>query len=108
MFQKVYYANDLLLSDERELRNAFVSAKQSYDTQMKVTQAGLFLAFWPATWKLALHVRPASVALWAGAYYFGLYKGLAQPFAVQQFQSSLNKSALGFAPKYGIKLEDEL
>ena len=71
-------------------------------------QGALFLAFFPATWKLAYHVRPASVALWTGAYYFGLYKGLAQPFAAQQFQRSLNQSALGLAPKYGIKLEDGL
>ena len=104
----MYYAPGLLLDDERELRNAFTSAKQSYDMQVKVIQGAMFLAFWPATWKLALHARPASVALWAGAYYFGLYKGLAQPFAVQQFQRSLNTSALGLAPKYGIKLDDEL
>ena len=43
----------------------------------------MFVAFWPVTWKLAYHVRPSSVLLFAGAYYLGLYKGLAQPFAAQ-------------------------
>ena len=93
----------MLLDDERALRTDFKTAKTSYDTQNKIIQATLFLAFWPVTWKLAAHVRPSTVALWAGAYYFGLYKSVAQPLATQQFQSSINKSALRYAPKYGIK-----
>ena len=98
----------MLLEDERALRTDFTAAKSAYDTQNKIVQATLFLAFWPATWKLAAHVRPSTVALFAGAYYFGLYKSVAQPLAAQQFQSSINRSALRFAPKYGIKLQDDL
>ena len=98
----------MLLEDERALRTSFTAAKSAYDTQNKIVQATLFLAFWPATWKLAAHVRPSTVALFAGAYYFGLYKSVVQPLAVQQFQSTINRSALRFAPKYGIKLQDDL
>ena len=73
-----------------------------------MTQGAMFVAFWPITWKLAYHVRPSSVLLFAGAYYLGLYKGLAQPFAAQQFQSSLNRAAVGFAPKYGISVDETI
>ena len=31
LFQKVYYAKDLLLDDERQLRSTFNSAKTAYD-----------------------------------------------------------------------------
>ena len=31
LFQKVYYAKDLLLDDERQLRSAFTSAESGYN-----------------------------------------------------------------------------
>ena len=40
----------------------------------KLTKIALFVGFWPASWQLARQTRPAGVALFAGAYYFGLYK----------------------------------
>ena len=33
LFQKVYYAQNLLLEDERALRSDFTAAKSAYDTQ---------------------------------------------------------------------------
>lgn len=73
LFQKVYYAKGLLLDDERQLRAAFNSAKDTYETSLTAAQAGMFLAFWPLTYRLALRVRPATLCLWGAGYYFGLY-----------------------------------
>lgn len=79
LFQKVYYAKDLILDDERELRSAFVSAEQSFEMQRSVGTAALFLGYFPLTYRLAAQVRPASLLLWTGAYYYFGYKQGLQP-----------------------------
>ena len=102
LFQKVYYAEDLTLSDERELRSAYFNAEQSYNMMRTVGTASLFLAYFPLTYRLALRVRPVSVLLWTGAYYYAGYRQGLEPFALSQFQSSLNRSAGPYAQKYGV------
>lgn len=100
LFQKIYYAKDLLLDDERELRSAFVVAEKSYEMQRAVGQAALFLGFFPLTYRLARTVRPATLLIWTGAYYYFGYKRGFEPLTDWQFQSSLNSAARPFALKY--------
>ena len=102
LFQKVYYAKDLLLDDERELRAAYCNAERNYLMQRQVGQAALFVGFFPLTYRLAAVVRPATLLLWTGAYYFGAYKRGLEPLSLWAFQSSLNSSAKPFAAKYGV------
>lgn len=92
----------MLLADERELRAAYFAAENQYNTMRQVGQAGLFLAYFPMTYKLAAMVRPTTLLLWTGAYYFGAYKSGLEPLTLWQFQSSLNSAARKFAPKYGL------
>jgi len=103
LFQKVYYAKDLTHEDEITLRKSFNSNNAQHEYFNQVATAGLFLAFWPVTYRLARQVRPGTVAVFAGAYYFGLYKQVVLPTGVQRFQSSLNASAVPLAAKYGIQ-----
>ena len=102
LFQKVYYAKDLLLDDERQLRSAFTSAESGYNFQRHAGAGTLFLAYFPLTYKLAARVKPASLILWTGAYYFGLYKQGLLPATSWAMQQSLNRSARPFAAKYNI------
>ena len=75
----MYYAKDLLLDDERQLRQAYQSARYQYAISKHAGQAALFLAYFPLTYRLAAQVRPVTLALWTGAYYFGLYKNGLMP-----------------------------
>lgn len=81
----MYYAKDLLLQDERELRSAFYIAQNSYEMQRNVGKAALFLGFFPLTYRLAATVRPATLLLWTGAYYFGGYKYGLEPLTTWRF-----------------------
>ena len=72
---------------------------------MAVSHAGagaLFLAYFPLTYRLAATVRPASLLLWTGAYYYGVYKNGLVPLSLWQFQSSLNSAARPLAAKYDL------
>ncbi len=102
LFQKVYYAKDLTLADERELRAAYHSAEQNYNFQRTVGTAALALAYLPLTYRLAAVVRPSTLLLWTGAYYYGLYRQGLEPLTLYQLQSSLNSTARPFAAKYNI------
>jgi hypothetical protein len=102
LFQKVYYAKDLLLEDERTLRTAFNSAKDTYETSLTAAQGAMFLGFWPIAYRLSLQVKPATLLLFSGAYYFGLYKQVVEPFALSRLQASINGAASQFAEKYGV------
>lgn len=82
LFQKVYYAKDLLLDDERELRAAFVSAKAGYDQMLQVGTGALALAYLPLTYRLAARVRPVTLLPWTAAYYLCAYKYGLQSLAV--------------------------
>ena len=86
LFQRVYYAKDLLLDDERELRSAYFSAETAYSTMKMVGTATLFLAYFPLTYRLAATVRPVTLALWTGAYYYGGYKNGLEPLTLWRFQ----------------------
>lgn len=103
LFQKVFYAKDLLLDDERELRAAFTSAEQSYEMQRSVGAAALALGFLPLTYRLAATVRPASLLIWTGAYYFIGYKQGLEQLTAWQLQASLNRAARPYAAKYDIR-----
>jgi hypothetical protein len=105
LFQKIYYHRSLTLDDETKLRTAFYSANSSHETIEKLSKVALFVGFWPAAWQIARQTRPVGVAIFAGAYYFGLYKQVVQPFNLQNLQNSLNSSAKPFAQKYGVDAE---
>ena len=65
------------MDDERELRSAFVSAEKAYGMQRAVGMAALAIGFFPLTYRLAASVRPATLLVWSGAYYyFGFRQGL--------------------------------
>ena len=102
LFQRVYYSKDLLLDDERELRAAYFQAEQAYNVTRQAGMAALFLGFWPLTYRLAATVRPATLLLWTGAYYYGAYKQGLEPLTLWRFQSSLNSAAAPFAGKYDV------
>lgn len=104
LFQKCYYAKDLLLEDEKQLREIFHSTNQAQETEARFTKLALAAAFFPASYRLARQVRPSTVGLFAVAY-FGFYKFGVQPFSVQRMQNSLNAQAKPFAEKYGINGE---
>ena len=100
LFQKLYYAKDLLLEDERELRAAYFNAERSYDFMRNAGTAALALAYFPLTYRLAAVVKPATLLLWSGAYYYGAYKQGFEPMTLWAFQSSLNSAARPIAPRY--------
>ena len=102
LFQKLYYAKDLLLDDERQLRSAYFTCESQYKMLRQVGQAGLFLAYFPLTYRLAATVRPATLLLWTGTYYYGAYKNGLEPLSLMQFQSSLNSAARPLAAKYAL------
>ena len=102
LFQKTYYTENLTLADERELRAAYFNAENTYNTSRTAGQAALFGAFLPLTYKLAAVVRPATLLVWGGAYYYGLYRQGLEPMLLWQFQSSLNSSARPIAAKYNL------
>jgi len=72
--------------------------------QRLVGKAALFLGFFPLTYRLAASVRPASLLLWTGAYYFGAYKNGLEPLTTWRFQQVINSAARPYATKYGIIL----
>ena len=100
LFQRVYYAKDLLLEEERELRSAYFNAESAYNTMRMVGTGALFLAYFPLTYRLAAVVRPTTLLLWTGAYYYGGYKQGLEPLTLWKFQSSLNSAAQPLATKY--------
>jgi len=73
------------LNDERELRAAFFRSESQYNMLKQAGQAGLLLAYLPLTYKLAASVRPATLLLWTGAYYYGAYKSGLEPLSLWQF-----------------------
>lgn len=102
LFQRLYYTRDLLLDDERQLRNSYFLAEKNYTMLRQAGQAGLLLAYFPLTYRLAAVVRPATLVLWTGAYYYGAYKNGLEPAALWQFQNALNSSARGIATRYNL------
>ena len=102
LFQKVYYANDLQLNDERELRSAYFAAENGFNMQRQIGSAALFLGYFPLTYRLATSVRPVTLLLWTGAYYYGAYQSGLLPATQWAFQRSLNSSARPYAAKYGV------
>ena len=90
----------MLLEDERELRSAYFSAEGNYNFMRTAGQAGLLLAFLPLTYRLAAVVKPATLLLWSGAYYYGAYKNGLEPVTLYMFQSSLNGAARPIADRY--------
>ena len=74
--------------------------------QTHIGTAALFLGYFPLTYKLAARVKPATLILWTGAYYYGLYKQGLQPLTTWSLQQSLNSAARPFAAKYGIKANE--
>lgn len=102
LFQKVYYAQGLTHDDETKLRSAFWAQNAMQEQMGMVSKGALFLAYVPLTYRLAKIWKPTTLAIWTGAYYFGLYQGAVEPFIVQRMQSSLNHAAEPFAAKYGV------
>ena len=62
-----------------------------------------FLGYWPLTWYIARTVKPTGILVWTLAYYYGAYKGIAQPLALKSFQSGLNSAAHEYREKYAVK-----
>ena len=91
-----------MLEDERQLRSAFQAAENGYNVQRQVGTAALFLGYFPLTYKLAAKCKPATIALWSVAYYYGLYKNGLQPATTWMLQSTLNRAAQPLAVKYGV------
>ena len=89
----MYYANGLTHEDENKLRTAFWEQNSAQETSLNVARGAMFLAYLPLTYRLSAMVRPASLLVWTGAYYFGAYQGFVQPFLVSRMQSSLNFAA---------------
>lgn len=48
-------------------------------------QCALLLAYFPLTYRIAAMVRPATLILWTGAYYYGAYKNGLEPLTLWQF-----------------------
>jgi hypothetical protein len=48
-------------------------------------QAALFFSFFPLTYKLAIKVRPVTLAMWTAGYYFGVYKSGFEPLVHWRF-----------------------
>ena len=67
-----------------------------------VGQAALFLGFLPLTYRLAATVKPMTLLIWTGAYYYGAYKNGLAPLTTWNMQRSLNSSARPFAAKYNV------
>ena len=103
LFQKVYYAEGLTHDDETKLRTAFWAQNETHNQMGMAVKAGLFLGWFPLTYRLARVWKPTSLVMMSGAYYFGLHEGLIQPFMLQRMQDSLNHAAEPFAAKYGVK-----
>ena len=82
LFQKVYYNKELLLEDERELRSAYFAAENQYNMMRTGGSAALFLGYFPLTYRLAATVRPLTLVLWSGAYYYFGYKQGLQPLTL--------------------------
>ena len=78
----MYYAKDLTLADERELRAAYYHAEANFNMQRQVGTAALLLAYIPLTYRLAAVVRPTSLLLWTGAYYYGAYRQGLEPLTI--------------------------
>lgn len=93
------------MDDERELRAAYFNCEKQNEFMVNAGTAALFIAYFPMTYRMAAVVRPTTLALWTGAYYFGLYKQGLQPMALWQFQASLNSAARPFAAKYNVGTE---
>ena len=63
-------------------------------------------AFFPAMFYLSKSVRPYGCGFFALGY-LAAYSYAVKPFLLQQFQKSLNKSAVPFKEKYGIKMDTD-
>ena len=70
------------MADERELRSAYFRSESQYSMLRQAGQMGLLLAYLPLTYKLAASVRPATLLLWTGAYYYGAYKNGLEPLTL--------------------------
>lgn len=92
LFQKTYYATGLTMSDEKQLRAAFMSANASHEQRDQLLGAGMFLGFWPAAYAMSRQAKPATVFMFGAAWYAGWKYGL-QPFSLQMLQNGLNKAA---------------
>ena len=86
LFQKVYFATGLTHNDETLLRAAYWEQSKSYDQQVQVARGVLGLAFVPAVYRLSMTFKPASLVLFGGAYYFGLYQGVVNPMLLDRLQ----------------------
>ena len=69
-------------------------------------QAAMFIAYWPLTYRLALHVKPVTLLFWTGAYCYGY--NLCKIAAGSNLQRVINSAAHEFAPKYGIDTSDAI
>ena len=100
LFQKTYYQN-LTVDEEKSLRTSFNDCNASHEMRDKIAKAGMFLGFWPSVWYVSKVTRPASVFLFAGAYFAAWQYGV-QPMNLQMLQSSLNSAALPVAKNYNL------
>jgi hypothetical protein len=72
----------LTLDDESKLRDAFHKSNSSHESMEKISKLALFAAYWPACWRIARQTSATGVLVFTGAYYFGFYKQIVQPFGV--------------------------
>ena len=86
LFQKVYYAPNLTLEDERSLRSSYLAAEKGYAMQGQIGAAVAAAGYLGMTYKLALRVSPTTVFLWSAAYYYIGYKHTLKPALLWQFQ----------------------
>ena len=98
----MYYYPALLDEDEQALRKQYLVQDAAHDQLDKLAGAGMFVGFWPLVYTLSKTVRPAGCAVF-GAVWFASYFKVVKPFTLSQFQSTLNKAAVPYAEKYGVK-----
>jgi hypothetical protein len=98
----VYYAKGLTLEDERNLRNAYESAKSGYELSLLVNKTGVLAAFLGSTYYVSRRVHPVTVGLFSLGWYLA-YRDVTVPFHRNRFQNSLNYAAQPIAAKYGLR-----
>ena len=88
------------------LSQIFFTQNAAHDKLVTVASAGQFAALFPITYYMSRSVRPYGCAIFAAGY-FASYFYVTKPFLRNQFQKTLNKSAVPFKSKYNIKTDED-
>ena len=102
----MYYHPGLILKDEQVLSNIYFAQSAAHDKLEGATKLAMFGAYFPALYYLSKSVRPYGCGFFTLGY-LATYSYAVKPFLLSQFQKTLNKSALPFKDKYGIKMDSD-